>query len=329
MKAPVTLSAVAAPNVTETPVDRLAAQTNPATTSGSRMCATTAPSRPLACAVVRVPSDAQASAAHARGQGARVATRAPRYAVHADSGMAPARSQAIETPTEDAGVSMNGRCSRTQAPADRTGRYGADASALPSPAPCHPSSQACQSPEASVDIGRSSAPATPWPLAEIRAPSSGRQVATASRALTITARKPGWRRIREMTPTVGPSSDSLPSETGPVSDECTPPTRSSADDADPNATASWIASRAWRKPALGETNSPRRSRRLTWRTPRERQRAAIGRHGVTNDPRSPSSSQAFRGRLTRRRTAAEPRLSRAIHSARRGTAYGEHLASAT
>ena len=57
--------------------------------------------------------------------------------------------------------------------------------------------------------------------------------------------------------------------------------------------------------------------------------AASGRQGVITDPRSPSSSQARRGCLTASRTAAETRLAEAIQSARKGTAYGELLASAT
>ena len=59
----------------------------------------------------------------------------------------------------------------------------------------------------------------------------------------MTAKKPGWRRICEVTPGAGTSSDSVSSETGPVSRLCALPARSSVDGSDPNATASWIVSR--------------------------------------------------------------------------------------
>jgi hypothetical protein len=122
LNAAITAIANAVLKVTHTRADRLATQTNPATTKGSRMWATTAPSLPLACAEVSVARDAHAVAAHARGHRAGATTPLARYAVHADNGIAVISNQPIVAPTDELGASMNGRCSRTQAPADRRAR---------------------------------------------------------------------------------------------------------------------------------------------------------------------------------------------------------------
>ena len=293
------------------------------------MWASTAVTRPSLTATDTTPHAPHASASPARGHFAGVTTRPARYAVSVANGIPRTSRAVIMTDAGERPSWTYGKRSATQVSAARMARWGPESVPVPRPAPCQESRKACQSPAASLERGRSSAPASPAPPASNRP--ERRESRKPHRDTTVaarTARNPGLVAMRCGMEAGSVVSASASSATGPGS------TRSgSTPGADlvgrSGVSASWTRSTVCRAACPGVTNNVWRSRLRSRALPRKRHRAAAPLTGWASAPRSHTSSQAWAGRLRTSSTRAEPMAARTIQSARNGAASSEQRVRAT
>ena len=198
---------------------------------------------------------------------------------------------------------------------------------MPSPAPCQASRNACHRPDASVDTGRSSPPATPAFVGE-SAPARmvSRQAAVVATSTARTARNPGCETMRRGSDAGRWSSDSESSATGPVSVVRAASRRRRLRS---GVMASWMWSMVVRAATAGATKSVPRWSRRNRLVRRPRQRAPRVANGWSSALTSVSSRQACLGRLATRSVTDDTRADSAIQTARNGTASGEQRASVT